>query len=46
VFFLRWSIADALYVVILICCLFYFVILGGIGKMGTRWGWYGEVERT
>jgi len=46
VLFLRWTVADALYVAILICCLFCFVILGGIGKMGTQWGWYGEVERT
>jgi len=48
VLFLRWNIADALYVVILICCLFVlfcFVILGSFGKMGTPWGWYGEVER-
>ena len=50
VLFLRWNVTDALYVVILICCLFVclfcFVILGGFGKMGTPWGQYGEEERT
>jgi len=47
--FLRWNVADALYVMILISCLFVlfcFVILGGVGKMGTPWGRYGEEERT